>query len=83
MTEQYTFNTFSFFSGMLAGMIIKWTDIIPILGGFALGLSVKKLPEFINYNDLPAFVRKYLDYFTRFTTTEEIIPAPERRKKTS
>lgn len=82
MSEQYHFNAFSFFSGMLAGLIIKWTDIIPIFGGFMLGMSVKKLPEFISYNDLPYSIRKYLDYFT--ATTQQIPPEePAKKKKNS
>lgn len=71
MAEQYNFNAFSFFSGMLAGLIIKWTDIIPIFGGFMLGMSVKKLPEFISYNDLPVSIRRYLDYFGSFSSTPQ------------
>lgn len=59
----YTFNTFSYCSGLLTGLIIRWTDIVPILGGFVLGLSVKKMPEFINTNDLPLFIQNYVNYF--------------------
>lgn len=57
------FDSFSFISGILTGLIVRWTDIIPIVGGFVLGLSVKKMPEIININDLPPFVQKYINYF--------------------
>ncbi len=91
MAEQYNFNAFSFFSGMLAGLIIKWTDIIPIFGGFMLGMSVKKLPEFISYNDLPVSIRRYLDYFGSFSSppqptvpsTEQTTESAKKTKKTS
>ena len=64
MSEGFTFNTFSYFSGILTGLILDWTDIIPILGGFLLGLSVKKLPEFININDLPLSIKNYIRILT-------------------
>ena len=60
MAEPFTFNAFSFFSGTLTGLILDWTDIIPILGGFILGFSVKKMPEFMNTNDIPVFIKKYI-----------------------
>lgn len=63
MTDTFAFNSFSYFSGVLSGLIIKWTDIIPILGGFILGISVKKMPEFINITDLPIFAQNYITYF--------------------
>jgi hypothetical protein len=63
MSGQFTFNAFSYFSGVLTGLIIDWTDILPILGGFVLGLSVKRLPEFINIQDLPFFIQNYIQYF--------------------
>ena len=47
------FNTFSYLSGVLTGLIIDWTDIVPLLTGFVLGISIKKMPEFVNVGDLP------------------------------
>lgn len=51
----------SYLMGVLSGMILKWTDIIPIMGGFLLGLSVKQLPQLIKYEDLPQPVKNMLN----------------------
>ena len=40
----------SYFMGVLTGIVIRWTDIIPIVGGFLLGLSIKQIPDFLNIN---------------------------------
>jgi len=53
------FNTFSYLSGVLTGMIIDWTDIVPLLTGFVLGISIKKMPEFVNVGDLPKNMQNY------------------------
>jgi len=58
-----SFNSFSYLSGILTGMIIKWTDIIPIIGGFCLGLAVKNLPELFDINELPNIAKNYFMLF--------------------
>lgn len=63
MSESLVFNGFSFFSGVFTGFILRWTDIIPIIGGFMLGLTVRKIPDFINLNDLPPIIKNYLHFF--------------------
>jgi hypothetical protein len=60
------FNTFSYLSGVLTGMIIDWTDIVPLMTGFVLGLSIKKMPEFVNVNDLPKYIQNYANNLKAF-----------------
>lgn len=63
MSESFTLNGFSFFSGVFTGFVLRWTDIVPIIGGFVLGFTVRKLPGFINLNDLPPLIKEYLSLF--------------------
>ena len=63
MSNDFSFHTMSYFSGIISGLVIKWTDIIPLTAGFCLGLMVKKMPEFVNMSELPIFVQNYLQYF--------------------
>lgn len=63
MSESFTFSGFSFFSGVFTGFVLRWTDIIPIIGGFVLGFTVRKLPGFVNLNDLPPMIKNYLFIF--------------------
>lgn len=59
----YSFHTFSYFSGLISGLILKWTDIVPILGGFILGVSIRKVPEMFNPEDIPLYVTQYFQYY--------------------
>lgn len=46
-----------FLLGLVFGLILKWSDIIPILGGFILGLSCRKIPEMINLNEYLSYIK--------------------------
>lgn len=61
-------NSWSFFSGMLTGMFIRYTDILPILGGFILGLSVQKLPDFLDH--MPLFIQNGYDQMLEMVTNK-------------
>ena len=54
------FNSWSFFTGMLVGVIIRWTDLLPITFGFVIGLTVRHIPHLINLNDFPMTVQNYM-----------------------
>ena len=58
----YHFDSISYFTGVLTGMIIRWTDIIPIFGGFLLGISIKKLPEFVDLTTLPINLTDFISF---------------------
>jgi hypothetical protein len=62
----HDFNTFSYLSGVLTGMIIDWTDIVPLMTGLILGLSIKQMPEFVNVNDLPKYAQQYANKIKLF-----------------
>ncbi len=68
MNETPEFNPISFWCGVISGMIIRSTDILPMFGGFLLGLSVKKLPNFLNFHFLPKILQ---DYYTKFKNNLE------------
>lgn len=73
------FNSWSFFTGMLVGIIIRWTDLLPITFGFAIGLTVRHIPYLINFNDFPMTVQNYmLKFKTIFieNNQEEILNPP-------
>lgn len=53
------FNSWSFMSGMIIGMVIRSTDLLPILGGFLLGISIARIPEFIVVDQFPRFLQHY------------------------
>lgn len=67
----HNFNTFSYLSGVLTGMIIDWTDIVPLMTGFVLGLSIKKMPEFVNVNDLPKYMQQYVNGIKMFISSKK------------
>jgi hypothetical protein len=64
MEGQISFSSFSYFTGVLTGMVIRWTDIVPICGGFVLGLTFSRpgvlemlgLPT--NLADIASFVKR-------------------------
>jgi hypothetical protein len=62
-------STFSFCSGFIAGYLVNISNIVPIFLGVGIGMSIKKLPEFVNYNDLPQFMRRYLSYAGSFVSS--------------
>lgn len=67
MCEPYAFNSFSYFSGVISGMILKWTDIIPITGGIIIGLTLKQIPQFLNPNEIPVYVLNIINYYKNIT----------------
>lgn len=50
----------SFLFGIMAGIILRWTDVIPLVAGVIIGVSIKKLPEIVNIVDLPANIQNYI-----------------------
>lgn len=42
-----------FMGGLICGLILRYTDVLPIIGGFALGVAVKQLPDVINKDTIP------------------------------
>jgi len=53
------FNSWSFFSGMLVGMVFRWSDLLPMMGGFLLGISVTKIPEIVVVDHFPRYLQHY------------------------
>jgi len=53
-----SFNGISYASGVLTGLILKWTDILPIVGGFCLGLTVRSVPDLFEIHDVQGFMKK-------------------------
>jgi len=68
MSNEFTFSAMSYFAGVVSGLVIKWSDIIPLTAGFCLGIMVKKMPEFININEIPTFLQNYIKYFKNIGT---------------
>jgi hypothetical protein len=67
------FSGWSFMTGMISGMIIRYTDVVPIIGGIILGFSINRLPEVLNFNDLPNKVRLYVKRFNDTVASTEIL----------
>lgn len=60
------FNSNSFFTGFITGLFIQWTNIIPVLGAFVLGLSIRNIPELIDLRELPANVMSLISLVLPF-----------------
>lgn len=73
-----SFHSWSFFSGMLSGMFIRYTDILPILGGFVLGLTVQKLPDMMILDNMPLFLQS--GYFNLIETVNHKLGGGEKAK---
>ena len=63
MSDQFTIHCISYFSGVLSGLIIKWTDLIPLSAGFFLGFMCNKLPSYISLESVVYGVKNYANYF--------------------
>lgn len=63
------FNSNSFFTGFITGLFIQWTNIIPVLGAFVLGLSIRNIPELIDLRDLPANIMSLIGLIIPFART--------------
>ena len=70
----FQFDTSSYFTGVLTGMVIRWTDIVPIFGGFLLGISFKRLPEFVDLSALPISLQNILGILGNPDKNQEDIP---------
>jgi hypothetical protein len=44
----------SFSIGFITGLMLKWTDLVPIAGGFALCLAFMKIPNITE--QIPVFL---------------------------
>lgn len=69
---QQTINTSLFFYsfGVLTGLIVKWTDIVPIIGGFMLGITVSRIaPEFISVSELPVAIQSKINDLLNLQST--------------
>lgn len=81
------FHGTSFFSGMFMGMILSWSNILPMMCGVFLGMSITKLPEIVNFESLPAVLKNYLKLFTGVVgdpngeKIKEIIESVVQKKK--
>jgi hypothetical protein len=69
MTE---FHGSSFFSGMFMGVILSWSNILPMMCGVFLGMSITKLPEIVNFESLPTIFKNYLKIFVGDQNEEKI-----------
>ncbi len=68
--ENYAIHPFSYFAGLMSGMILRWTDIIPIIGGVIIGFSIKKIPNIIKFEELPVPVQSYYNYLSQLTNQQ-------------
>lgn len=50
-------NSWTFITGVMLGLFIRYTDILPIMGGFVMGLTVQKLPEIMNMDFMPTLLQ--------------------------
>jgi Kef-type K+ transport system membrane component KefB len=67
MEQEAVFNGFSFFSGVFTGFILRWTDIIPILGGFIFGMTVRRIPDLVNMDGIPDNVKTFMTEKAEYT----------------
>lgn len=58
MSEQI-FHGFSFFSGVFTGFVLRWTDFVPVLGGFLFGFSMRRMPNLINLESVPKWIKDF------------------------
>jgi hypothetical protein len=52
----------SFSFGFVAGIMLKWTDLIPITGGFIIGFSIQRIPDITT--KIPEFLTSLYDRIT-------------------
>ena len=60
------FNSNSFLTGFITGLFIQWTNIVPVLGAFVLGLSIRNIPELIDLRDLPTNLINIISFVVPF-----------------
>lgn len=60
--DKQGFNSNSFFVGFITGLFIQWTNIVPVLGAFVLGLSIQNLPEAIDLRNIPTNFTNILSF---------------------
>jgi hypothetical protein len=50
----------SFLLGIAAGIMLRWSDIIPVFAGIVIGVSMKKVPDLLYTNELPQSIQNYI-----------------------
>lgn len=56
-----SFNFWTFFTGFTAGMIVRSTDIFPLMSGLILGLTIQNLPSLLQMENIPGFLANGYD----------------------
>ena len=54
------FNSWSFFLGLTAGLVIRSTDIVPLTGGIVIGLMLRKVPDLLQLEHFPVWMQGYM-----------------------
>jgi hypothetical protein len=68
-------STFSFCSGFIAGYLVSWSNLVPMLLGIGIGISIKRLPELVRFGDLPLFAQRYTTHLGTFFSSNDGHPA--------
>ena len=66
MENNNNFNSWSFFVGIVIGMIIRSTDMLPMLGGLLMGVSIARVPDFIVVEQFPETLQYYTNKIKNF-----------------
>lgn len=60
----------SFLFGIMAGIILRWTDVIPLVSGVIIGVSIKKVPDIISLTELPTNIQNYIKHIKSMNKDE-------------
>lgn len=64
-------NRNDFLIGLLTGLFLQWANIIPVMGAFALGLSIRKLPDMIDLSQIPVIAHYFGSYMLHRTPSTD------------